>query len=352
MHLLDPGGHLHLRPAVDDRCVVRSEAQRCPDRVHRHVPAADHGDILAAGDRGVVFRKTVCLHQVGTGQILVRRVDPAEIFPGDVHENRCTGADAEEDRVESLGKELVHRLDPADDGVRDDFDPQFLQVVHFRLDDRLRQTKFRDPINQDAARLVQGLEDRHIIAEFHQVARDRQTRGAGTDHRHPFPVGLRPRGYGNLSRPALVIRGEPLQSADRDRLPLFPEDADLLALILLRADTAADGRKRIGFLQLECRLHEFSFGDERNKSRDVHIHRAAGNTARLLTLDAALRLGNRKLLGITRGNLVEIADPNLRILLGHLVSGNFFLLGFDFVIFHGICTYRLPSIVFPGADTS
>ena len=334
LDLLDPGRHLDLRPAVDDRRVIRPQTQGGPDRVHRHVPAADHGNILPPHDGGVVFRETIGLHEVGAGEILVRRIDAAQVLAGDVHEDRRAGADPEEDRVEPLREELVYRLEPPDDGVRFDLHAQFLEIVDLRLHDRLRQSKLRYSVNKDAARLVQGLEDRHVITEIDQIARDREPRGTGADHRDLFPVGLCRRGDGDIARLLLVVGGEPLKAADGHGFSLLPEDADLLALVLLRADAAADGGEGVRFLEFERRLDELPFGDQLDESRDIDIDGASGNAAGLLALDAALRLGDCGLLGITRGHFVKVFDPDIGRLLGHLLPGDLFLLRFYFIIFH------------------
>ena len=132
------------------------------------------------------------------------------------------------------------------------FTPSFPEILDLRIDDRLGQTELRDPVNEDAARLVQGLEDRDVIAELDQIAGDRQPGRTGADDRDPFPVGLRRRRDRDLARLPLVIGGEPLQAADGHGLALLPEDADLLALVLLRADAAADGGKAVRLLEFRA----------------------------------------------------------------------------------------------------
>jgi hypothetical protein len=64
------------------------------------------------------------------------------------------------------------------------------------------------------------LEDRHLVAERHQVVRDRQRGGAGADAGDALAVLLR-RGLGRRGGIiALVIGGDALEAADRDRLLL------------------------------------------------------------------------------------------------------------------------------------
>ena len=71
---------------------------------------------------------------------------------------------------------------PANDRVADDLHPGALQPGDLFLDDLLGQPKLRDAIDQHAARLVQGLEDRDVMAVLGQFARGGETAGAGADH--------------------------------------------------------------------------------------------------------------------------------------------------------------------------
>ena len=215
--------------------------QRGPHRIHRHVPAADDDDLFSPDDRRVVFGKAVGLHEIRTGKVLVRRIDAAQVLAGDVHEDRGPCADGDVHRVIPLGEELIHRLEAADDRVGLDLYSQFHEIVDFRIHDRLGETELRDAVDEDASRLVEGLEDRHVVPITDQIPGDGEPRGPRPDDGNAFPVALRPRGDGDLSRIPFVVGGKTLQTADGDRFTLLREDTDLLALVLLRADPPADG---------------------------------------------------------------------------------------------------------------
>ena len=80
--------------------------------------------------------------------------------------------------------------------------------------------------------------------------------------------------------------------------PFLPYDADLLALVFLRADPAAYGRKSVRLLELARRLDELALGYEAYEPRYVDVNRASADAQGLLALDAPLRLGYRLLRGI------------------------------------------------------
>ena len=151
------------------------------------------------------------------------------------------GADSQEDGIVALGEEIIDRLQPADDRVGHDLHPDFLQILHLRIDDAFREAELRDPVDQHAPRLVQGLENGHIVSHFDQIPGDREPRGAGPDDGDA--LSRRGRQSRDLDRPgaALEIRDKALQASDGNGVPLLAEDAELLALVLLRADPAADG---------------------------------------------------------------------------------------------------------------
>src|SRR5450759_3616973 len=73
----------------------------------------------------------------------------------------------------------------------------------------------------------------------------------------------------------LPVGGIALQSPDRDRLLLHPEDTERLALLLLRADTAAHGRKAGGLLELGDGACGIACPDQPDEGRDVDADRAA-----------------------------------------------------------------------------
>jgi hypothetical protein len=70
-------------------------------------------------------------------------------------------------------------------------------------------------------------------------------------------------------------------------LVLFPNNAYLLTLILLRTDATANRRETIAFLQLSSRTDEIPFINEFDKSRDIDFDWTSLNAFWFLTLKAA-----------------------------------------------------------------
>ena len=64
--------------------------------------------------------------------------------------------------------------------------PSLLRLSTSARDDLLGQAELRDAVHQHAARLVQRLEDGHLVAVARQVAGGRQPRRAGADDRDPL----------------------------------------------------------------------------------------------------------------------------------------------------------------------
>ena len=126
-----------------------------------------------------------------------------------------------------------------------ELDAHALEVLDVLVDDRLRQAVLGDAVAEHAADRVQRLEDRHRVAELREIARRREARRARADDRDllgPARDGL----HGPVRRVrALPVRDEALEPADRDRLLLAQDHAVQLALVLDRADAAADRREEV-----------------------------------------------------------------------------------------------------------
>ncbi len=166
-----------------------------------------------------------------------------------MHEFRQPGPAADEKTPESLFFHVVEGHGLADDHVPFKHDAQLFQVGDLRPDDAFRQTKLGNAVAQDPGKLVQGLEDRHLVAALRHFPGKRQTGGPGTDGRHLHVIFFLDRGNGNAPAQAFAVRGEPFQVADgHRRLFHFVIDALGLALDLLRADAAAYGGQGVGFL--------------------------------------------------------------------------------------------------------
>ena len=317
LHLLGTGGELGLGAAVDD-VHIGPQALGAAGGVHGHVAAAHHGHLLALQVHdGSVCALPVGLHQVDAGEELVGGVDALQVLAGDVHEHGQAGAGADEHGLElHLLHQLVDGDGPANHRVGLDLHAQVLQPVHFLLDDGLGQTELGDAVDQHAAGQVQGLEHGDLIPLPGQVAGAGQAGGAGADDRHAMAVGG---GSGRLLGGVGVVPvgHKPLQAADADGLALDAPDALALALGLLGADAAADGREGavlghdlIGGLKV-------ALGHLGDEIGDVDLHRAAGDAGHVLAVEAALGLVNGLLPGVAQGDLLEIARADHGGLVGH-----------------------------------
>ena len=115
----------------------------------------------------------------------------------------------------------------------------------------------------------------------------------------------------------VVVGHEPLQAADAHRLTFDATDALALALVLLGADTAADGGQAVGggddaegLVKLALR----HLGDELG---DMYVHGAAVHALGVLAVQAPLGLVDGHFLGVAQGHLVKVLVPDVGILGGH-----------------------------------
>jgi len=257
--------------------------------------------------------------------------------------------------VKALGEKIVDRLEPSDGRIGHDLHPQPPQVLHLGVDYALGKPELGDAVDEDSSCLVEGLKDSHLVAHLDEITRDCQPRGARPHDGDALSRrGGRLRDLDGAGLP-LVIGHEAFQAPDGDGVPLPAEDAELLALVLLGADPPADGGQAVCLLDLSGGPQEIPFGNPLKEARDVDVHGTPRHAARLLALDAALRLEDGRLGSVAQGNLVEIANPGLRILLRHGLPGDplFSVLLFCLVLIgHGSRTCNDPSLAVPAPHTS
>ena len=120
-----------------------------------------------------------------------------------------------------------------------------------RRDDRLGQAELRDAVDQHAAGLVQRLEDGDVVPSAARSPATVSPAGPEPTTATRLAVGRRDRGQ--LARcpcSRLPVGEEALEAADGDGLALLARGRTLLALLLLRADPAADGRQGVRLLEL------------------------------------------------------------------------------------------------------
>ena len=218
-------------------------------------------------------------HQVRTGQVLVGRVDAVGVFAGDVHEVGEARARRHVDGVEAVVEEIVHGERLADDGVELELHAHLREVVHLGLDDVLGEAELGDAVDEDAARLVEGLEHDGLVAEAPQIARAGQARRARPDDCHARAGRGADGRQLDASLLALPVREKGFDLAHRNGKAQVLVDlghhAVLLALALLRADAAADRRQEVGLLDEADGGAEVSVRNQSQEARHVDGDRAA-----------------------------------------------------------------------------
>ena len=180
------GGHLGPASAVKDRHLVGPEAKGAARGIHGDVAAADDGDAPGLQDGRVGMLAVVGPHEVRAREVLVRAIDAEQFLARDAQEHGGPCPDADEDRV-VFPKEFLDGVEFADDGVRHEFHPPRPKPLDFLPDDGFREPELRNPIHQDAARLVEGLEDGGLVSAADEFAGAREAGGAGTHDGHLEP---------------------------------------------------------------------------------------------------------------------------------------------------------------------
>ena len=130
---------------------------------------------------------------------------------------------------------------------------------------------------------MERLKNRNLVAARRKVPRAGKPRRARADNRDPVTVGC---GFLHLFVPVfeIPVRNKAFQPANADRFSLDAADTLGLALALLRADPAADGRQRVCLLNHRIGLGKFTLCHMRDKLGDPHVHRAARNTGAVLAV--------------------------------------------------------------------
>ena len=266
-------------------------------------------------DRGLAVR-AIGLHQVDAGQILVGGIHALEALARNPHEARQTRAGGDIDGFVAHFKQLVDGEHLADDHVRFDIHAHGFQAVDFLLHDGLRQAEFRNAVHQHAARQMQRLVNRDLIAQLRQIARRRQAGRPRADDGDL--VAVRGGRLGMIRHVlAVPIRDKALQTADGDRFALDAAHALALALVLLRADAAADGGQRGGRGQHPISALHILVGDALDERRDVNLNRAGAAAGLRRAVEAALGLVHGHVVGIAEGDLVEVLVADVRLLRRH-----------------------------------
>ena len=102
-------------------------------------------------------------------KVFVSRVNAAQVLAGNIEKTGCARSDAQEYGVIALLEQAFHLNLSSHDGVKLQIDAQGFHVLDLRLDDVFREPKLRDAVDQDAAAIVQGLEDGNFVAHSGQI---------------------------------------------------------------------------------------------------------------------------------------------------------------------------------------
>ena len=134
---------------------------------------------------------------------------------------RRTGTD--EDRVVAFGQHGGEAVDAAAIAGLDAADPD--DVADLLVDDRFGQAEARDLAADHAAAACLAVMDDNVVAERGKVAGDGERGGSGADQGDALAVSRRWRLRQAVADVGLVVGGDALQPADRDRLVLDPDAA-------------------------------------------------------------------------------------------------------------------------------
>ena len=307
---------LFLGTTVDDM-YLGAQTQCCTRSVHGYVTSADYGYLFAVEDRGIVVL-IKCLHQVISGQELVRGEYAAGCLSRNTHKLRksCAGSDKYSVKAFLL-HQLVDGYRLSDDNVSLDLNAERFYILYLRKYDAvLRKTELRNTVYQNAACFMQRLKNSYVITQLCQVASAGQTCRTGTDDRNLLAILL----CGSCRLDALLSRPvgyKTLQLTDGNCLALDTADAASLTLALLGTYTSADSRKcgRLAdYAVCFCKVAFLYCADE---IRNMNLYRAAFHTFCFLTSETSLCLFYCLVLIVTKADLIEIRSTNLRILLSY-----------------------------------
>ncbi len=307
VNFFKPRGKLLFRSAINDGG-LRADALGAACRVHRHVAAA-HDNHLVWLRNGCFRTLLERLHEVDARQKLVGGVYAARFLAGDVHKRRKPRAAAHENGFKTFFfNQLIHGGGFAYHKVCANGYAELFEVFDFIAHDGFRKTKFRDAVNQHAARLMKRLVNRYLVTHARKLARAGKARGAGTDDRYLMAVFLRHNRF-LFGVCHIVIRHEALEPADADRLALDAAHAKLLTLLFLRAYPPAYSGHQVGFVDLFGGADKVALFDEGNKIRYRNAHRAAFHARSMLAVQAAVRLVYRVFARVAKRDLRKVRVP-------------------------------------------
>ena len=228
-------------PPIHDRNLARADAQSRPGRIDRHVTGADDKHLVAPVHRNLRRIQVAGMNQPDHAQEISGHDDSRQLLARDIQRFGQRRPGADEYGVIALREQLVHRNVRPDQYIRPEGDAQTLNAADLPLDYFLAEPKFRNPIQQHAARLRLCFEHSNRKSLLGEIARHRQSGRTGADHRHLAFVGGR--GFRHRDVHFRVKVGDkPFEFADPDAAALFRHNAGGFALALMRTDPAAHRR--------------------------------------------------------------------------------------------------------------
>lgn len=180
--------HFLFATAVNDDSALGAHAAGGADRVHGSVAAANDSYGIAFGYR---CGPTVAsgTHEVDAGEVFVGRKDVDEVFAGDAHETRQSGARGYENAIEAELAEVVVGKRFANDTVFYESDAHFGERVDFDVDDSIGEAEFGYAVFEYSTNLVESFVDSDFVAELNHVAGERKSGGARANDGYAFAVG-------------------------------------------------------------------------------------------------------------------------------------------------------------------
>ena len=158
---------------------ICSQTQCRPGGVHRHISSSHHGHLLTLFNGSVIIGEFVGLHQVDPGEVLIGRVDAAQVLAGDIEKSWCSGADPQEYGIVAALEKLIYLDLFAHHRVQLQLSAEGLDILDLRADDPLGQAELGNSVDQDPSALVQGLEDGDLVAHSGQVCSAGEPCGTG-----------------------------------------------------------------------------------------------------------------------------------------------------------------------------
>ena len=270
-NLLGGSRHVLAQAAVKDRD-FRAEPDGATGRIDGGVPTADDGDPVA--------QLFVSLHPcrfigIEIPQEFDAAVHARLVLPLHAHLLASVRAGCEVNDVEILA-DLVKGNGLAHTGVALDLHAQAADVVDFPVQDVPGKAVGGNRPAQHSSRVGQFLEDRHAVAPQRQVACGGESRRSGADDGDLLFPGNRHRDdFG----PGRIVRDEPLQELDGNRLVHLAATAFGLALVI--ADPSAHRGEGVGPEHDFVRILETLRTDQGDIGGYVHPDRAGVLAGRL-----------------------------------------------------------------------